>query len=49
MKKDEIVPFVMTWDEPWRYYAEERSQMEKHKYHIISLVCEFEKTNFQTK
>ena len=49
MKKDEIVPFVMTWMNLGGIMQSERSQMEKDKYHIISLVCEFENNKFLNK
>ena len=38
-KKDEILPFVTTWVDFEGIMLSEISQMEKDKYHMISLIC----------
>ena len=38
-KKNEIMPFGATWVRP-RDYHTKRSQSDKNKYHMISLICE---------
>ena len=38
IRKDEILPFAMTWMEVESIMLSEISQSEKDKYHIISLV-----------
>ena len=39
IKKNEIMPFAMTWMELESIVLSERSQSEKDKYHMISLTC----------
>ena len=39
IKKNEILPFATTWMEAESIMLNEISQTEKHKCHIISLVC----------
>ena len=39
IKKNEILPFVMTWIELECIMLSEKSQAEKDKYHMISLIC----------
>ena len=38
-KNEEILPFVTTWMNLEGIMLSEISQTEKHKYHIISLIC----------
>mgnify|MGYP002477527201 CR=1 FL=1 len=40
MKKNEIMPFAATWMDLEGFRLSERSQTEKGKYYMISLVCE---------
>ena len=40
IKKNEIVPFAVTWIDLDIIIPSEVSQMEKDKYHMISLICE---------
>ena len=42
-KKNEILPFVMTWMNLEGIMTREVSQMEKDKYYMISLTCGIEK------
>ena len=37
--KNEIIPFVATWMEQEVVIAGEVGQIEKEKYHMISLTC----------
>ena len=39
-KKNKIIPFAATWMDPEIIILSEVSQMEKDKYHMISLLCE---------
>ena len=39
MKKNEILPFAITWMELGAIMLSEISQSEKHRYHIVSLIC----------
>ena len=39
IKKNEILPFVMTWMETEYIMLSRISQSEKDKYHVISLMC----------
>ena len=39
IKKNEILPFVTTWMDLEGTVLNEISQMEKDKYHMISLKC----------
>ena len=39
IKKNEILPFTMTWMELECIMIHEISQSEKDKYHMISLIC----------
>ena len=38
IKKNEILPFVVTMDGPGAYYAK-WNKSEKNKYHMISFIC----------
>ena len=42
-KKNEVLPFAMTWTELESIMLSEISQSEKDKYHIASLICGFKK------
>ena len=44
IKKNEILPFTMTWIEPESIILNEISPSEKDKYHMISLICVIQKT-----
>ena len=48
-KKDETSPFVMTWMDLEGIVLSEISQMEKEKYHMISLMWNTKKSNKQMK
>ena len=39
IKKNEIMPFAATWMDLEMIILSEVSQTEKHKYHMISLIC----------
>ena len=39
IKKNEIMPFVATWMDLEITIRSEASQIEKGKYHMISLIC----------
>ena len=39
IKKNEIMPFAMTWMDLETVILSEVSQTEKDKYHMISLLC----------
>ena len=39
LKKNEIMPFVATWMHLEIVILSEVSQMEKDKYHMVSLIC----------
>ena len=39
IRKDEILPFAMTWMELEGIMPSEISQSEKDNYHMISLIC----------
>ena len=39
IKKNEIMPFVVTWMKLEIIILSEVSQKEKDKYHMISLIC----------
>ena len=39
MKKNEILPFAMTWMELEGIILSEISQLEKDRYHMFSLIC----------
>ena len=39
IKKNEIMPFAVTWVDPEIVILSEVSQTEKDKYHMISLIC----------
>ena len=39
IKKNEIMPFAVTWIQPEIIRLGEVSQTEKDKYHMISLIC----------
>ena len=39
IKKNEVLPFTMTWMELESIMPSEISQSEKDKYHMISLTC----------
>ena len=39
IKKSEIMPFAATWMDLEIIILSEVSQMEKDKYHMISLIC----------
>ena len=45
IKKNEILPSAMIWMELECIKQSEISQLEKEKYHMISLFVEFEKEN----
>ena len=38
-RKKELIPFAMTWMELESIMLSEISQLEKAKYHMISLIC----------
>ena len=40
IKKDEIMPFAVTWMDLESVILNELSQTEKEKYHMTSLICE---------
>ena len=40
IKKNEIMPFIVTWTDLGIIILSEVSQAEKDKYHVISLICE---------
>ena len=40
IKKNEIMPFSVTWMDLEFVILSEVSQTEKNKYHMISLICE---------
>ena len=42
-KKKEILPFATTWMDPEDLMLSEISQVEKDKYHMISLIVESKK------
>ena len=44
IKKNEILPFAMTWMELECIMLSEISQSEKDKYHMISLICRNQET-----
>ena len=44
MRKNEIMPFVATWMELKGIMLSERSQSEKDRYHMFSLICGTQKT-----
>ena len=50
IKKDEIMPFATTWMDLEGIMLNEISQIEKDKYHMISLTCGIQnkQTNKQT-
>ena len=39
IKKNNIIPFIATWEELETLILSEISQKEKDKYHMISLIC----------
>ena len=39
IKKNEIMPFAVTWMDLEIIILSERSQKKKDKYHMISLIC----------
>ena len=39
MKKNEIMPFAVTWMQLEIIILSEESQKEKDKYHMIALIC----------
>ena len=39
IKKNEILPFAMTWMELEGIMLSKISQSEKDKYHVVSLIC----------
>ena len=43
IKKNEIIPFAVTWMDLEAVILGEVSQTEKDKYHMISLICECKK------
>ena len=43
LKKKEILPFVTTWMNLEGIMLSEISQTEKHKYYMVSLICETKK------
>ena len=40
IKKNEMMPFIVTWTDLGIIILSEVSQAEKDKYHVISLICE---------
>ena len=40
IKKNEIMPFAVTWMDLEIIILSEESQTKKDKYHMISLICE---------
>ena len=40
IEKNELMLFTATMDGPRDYYTKWRSQIEKDKYHMISLICD---------
>ena len=40
IKKDEILPFPVTWMDLETIMPSEVSQTEKHKFHTVSVICE---------
>ena len=44
IKGNEIIPFAATWMDLEIVILSERSQTEKDKYHMISLICGIFKT-----
>ena len=40
IKKDEIMPFAVTWMDLESVILNELNQTEKEKYHMTSLICE---------
>ena len=48
-KQNEILPFVATWIDFEGIMLSEISQIEKDKYHMISLMCGIQRTNKKTK
>ena len=39
IKKNEILPFAVTWMDPEGIILSQVSQKEKDKYHMVSLIC----------
>ena len=39
IKKNEVMPFAVTWMDTESVILSEVSQTEKEKYHMISLIC----------
>ena len=44
VKKKKILPFVTAWMDLENIMLSEISQSEKDKYHMISLICEIQRT-----
>ena len=38
IKKNDIMPFAATWMEPENHILSEKSQKDKDKYHMLSLI-----------